>query len=64
MEIEKCPPHELEDLQRKRWEKLYREVDFFDDVHGGKWLDKEKVIEARKVELEFFRKMGCTVKYR
>ena len=36
---------------------LYKGMDFIDDVHSGKYLDKEMVIEARRLELEFFRKM-------
>ena len=31
---------------------------FVDDVHGGKLLKRDKVIEARKIEMEYFRKMG------
>ena len=39
---------------------LYSGKDFFDDVHG-KLLNKEMATEARRLEIEFFKKMGvCT----
>ena len=31
---------------------------FVDDVHEGKLLKRDKVGEVRKVEMEYFRKMG------
>ena len=31
---------------------------FIDDVHDGKVLNKEGVIRARRLEIEFFKKMG------
>ena len=42
-------------------EHLYSGKEFFADVHG-KWLDKNRAIEARRLELEFFRKMGVYTK--
>ena len=48
-------PHEKEiDLDR-----LYEGGWFVDDVKGGQ-LDKDKVIQARRLEMDFFRKMGST----
>lgn len=38
-------------------EQLYSNVVFMDDVHGGE-LDWHKVIKARMLEIEYFRKMG------
>ena len=40
---------------------LHSGKEFFDDVHG-KWLEKERAIEARRLELKFFRKMGVYTK--
>ena len=57
MEMEECSPHESEESEKRRWRDLYDEVEFYDDVKDA-WLDKEEVIKARKLELEFFRKMG------
>ena len=40
--------------------KLYEQREFHDDMKGGR-LDKEKVIAARRLEIEYFQKMGgCT----
>ena len=46
-------PHEDE-----RWRGLYENVEFTDDVNGGNALDKDKVIAARRLEMQFFKKMG------
>ena len=43
-------PHSEENLTR-----LYEDVVFYDDVHGGCPLEKEKVIEARVLEMKIFR---------
>ena len=40
---------------------MYSGKEFFDDVHG-KWREKNRAIEARRLELEFFRKMGVYTK--
>ena len=40
---------------------LYSGKDFFDDVHG-KWLNKDMAIEARMLEMDFFKKMGVYTK--
>ena len=37
--------------------KLYVDMEFYDDVKGGE-LDREKVIEARRLEMQYFKTMG------
>ena len=37
---------------------MFRDTVFVDDVNGGNELDKLLVIEARKKEMEFFKKMA------
>ena len=53
---EKMPtPHEeVED----HWIEMYRGMEFLDDVNGYMPLDKSSVIEARKTEIAYFKKMG------
>ena len=46
-------PHE-----DKQWEEMYSGIAFYDDVNGGQRLDKRKVIQARRLEMQFFKKMG------
>ena len=46
-------PHEDE-----HWREWYENVEFTDDVNGGNALDKNKVIAARRLEMQFFKKMG------
>ena len=46
-------PHEDE-----QWRELYENVEFTDDVIGGDALDKDKVIAARRLEMQFSRR--CT----
>ena len=41
--------------------RIYEDRDFFDDVHGG-LMDKDLATAARKMEIEFFRKMGVYTK--
>ena len=57
LEVFEQSPHD-DDAARDRevMEHLYSGKEFFDDVHG-KRLDKGRAIEARRLELEFFRKM-------
>ena len=45
-------PHENE-----QWRELYENVEFTDDVNGGNALDKDKVIAARRLEMQFFKKI-------
>ena len=48
-------PHSNED---EWWNDLYRGVDFYDDVKNYQPLMKETVIAARRLEIDFFKKMG------
>ena len=41
----------------EKWADMFRDTVFV-DVNGGNELDKNLVIEARKTEMEFFRKMA------
>ena len=59
IEEQKASPNEEEDEWMK-W--LYDDVDFVDDVNGGKELDKERVIKARKAEMDYFKKRGVYTK--
>ena len=47
-------PHE----DSEKWADIFKNTVFIDDVNGGHELDKEKVIEARMTEMQFFQKMG------
>ena len=47
-------PHEEED---EAWRSLYDGVRFLDDMNGYKELNKDQVIAARRLEIEYFRKM-------
>ena len=47
-------PHAEDDW----WDKLYDGVEFLDDMNGYTPLDKERVIAARRLEIEYFKKMG------
>ena len=58
MKLERDSPHDDAEEERLRFERMYADVEFADDVHDGKMLKKELVIKARQLELEFFRKMG------
>ena len=57
MEMEEHSLHESEESEKQRWQELYGDMTFVDDVHEGKLLKRGKVIEARKVGMEYFRKM-------
>ena len=46
-------PHEDE-----QWRELYENVEFTGDVNGGNALDNDKVKAARRLEMQFFKKMG------
>ena len=37
---------------------MYEGIKFYDDMNGGEELDKDKVIAVRKLEMQFFKKMG------
>ena len=57
---ERCQhsPHEGEDEEKMRWERLYKDFDFFDDVRQGQYLDKAMVVKARQLEMQYFKKLG------
>ena len=40
------------------WSSMHEGIKFYEDVNGGEQLDKDKVIAARKLEMQFFKKMG------
>ena len=40
------------------WKSFYQGIKFLDDMNGYKELDKDQVIAARRLEIEYFRKMG------
>ena len=40
---------------------LYAQMEFYDDVKGGP-LDREEVIKARRLEMDYFRKTGGVFK--
>ena len=50
-------PHDAKDP----WEELYKDVCFYDDITGY-GLEQERAVEARKLEMEFFRKMQVYTK--
>ena len=52
---EETPHDEDED---EAWRSLYEGIRFLDDMNGYKELDKDQVIAARRLEIEYFRKMG------
>ena len=58
MEMAEHSHHESDESEQQRWQKLCGDMTFVDDVHGGKLLKRDKVIEARKIEMEYFWKMG------
>ena len=56
-ESERESPHEDDD-----WQKLYAGVKFYDDLNAGDEISKDKVMEARKLEMKLFKKMGVYTK--
>ena len=57
LEVFEVHPHDDEAVKdRATMEHLYSGKDFYDDI-SGKWLEKDRAIEARRLELEFFRKI-------
>ena len=58
LEVLEQSPHDDEAARdRETMEHLYSGKEFYGDVHG-KWLDKDRAIGARRLALEFVRKMG------
>ena len=47
-------PHISEEADNTDYKELYAGVEFYDDVNGGP-LRKDLMIEARKLEMQFFR---------
>ena len=52
-ERETMTPHNDDNL-----EEMCENMTFYDEVNGGKKLNEKMVIEARRLEVEFFEKMG------
>ena len=50
-------PHD-EEAELQRWRHMYEGMDFWDDVNDMKPLDWERAVQARRLEMDFFRKMG------
>ena len=48
-----CTPHDDDE----KWADMFRDTVSVDDVNGGNELGKHLVIEARKTEMEFFKKL-------
>ena len=49
-------PHEENEMDW--WKDYFNGYDFCDDVNGDKKLPWEEVLKARKLEMDFFKKMG------
>ena len=49
-----CTPHNDDE----KWADMFRDTVFVDNVNGGNELDTHLVIEVRKTEMEFFKKMA------
>ena len=58
-QLHPSPHDEDEDMW---WQDLYRGVQFFDDVNEGQALDWALVVQARRLEIEYFKKMGVYTK--
>ena len=41
----------------KWWNEFYRGVEFFDDVNDGKPLNHTLVVKARRLEIDYLKKM-------
>ena len=54
---EEKTPH---DEENEMWKSVYQGVKFLDDMNGYKELDKNQVIAARRLEIEYFRKWVFT----
>ena len=50
-------PHD-EDAEMDHWRMMYEGMEFWDDVNDWKPLNWELAAQARKLEMEFFKKMG------
>ena len=47
-----------ENAEMERWRMMYEGMDFWDDVNDWKPLNWDLPVQARKLEMEFFKKMG------
>ena len=56
MQLERSSPHDEEEEEKKRWYDMYSGVEFYDDVHNRRWLDRDRVIGARRAEMEYYKK--------
>ena len=52
-------PH---DEEASHWKEMYDGMEFLDDVNGYVQLEKDLVVAARKLEIDYFRKMGVYTK--
>ena len=50
-------PHETEREEQQSWMSLYEEMNFCDDVNSG-LLDKDLVVKAHKLGMEFPKRLG------
>ena len=57
LQDEAVSPHD-ESAELERWRMMYENVEFWDDMHEYRPLEWEKVVVARKLEMDFFKKMG------
>ena len=55
-EEESSHPHD--EREEVAWREFYEGVKFLDDMNGMKELDRIEVIKARRLEIEYFKKMG------
>ena len=58
MNLEVGSPHEKEADEKRKWDEMYEGLEFIDDVHEGRFLNKNGVMAARKLEMDFFKRMG------
>ena len=60
LDEEPSPHEEAEEMER--WSMMYDGYDFYDDMHDFKKMKRDEVINARRTEMQFFKKMGVYVK--
>ena len=60
MKEENSHPHD--ESEEAWWQDLYRGIEFYDDVNEGQKLEWSLVVKARRLEIEYFRKMGVYTK--
>ena len=57
MEVDKKTRHPHDDTIDTWWDDLHRGVDFSDDVNDHKSLSHQLVVKARRLEIDYFKKM-------